>query len=154
MRYYKESWDTSVEVYYQGDDNDQILALVHDFLIDEDFITEGEAPEVIKVPFTISYSINDEDAIDPSIRRLAKRAASYINDVQMRLYEEQQTAPEVICTIRCNIIKAGNEHEVALYADSPDFSVHYPEVDTEPTPSDTPTLFPEAPEGTITEPDA
>lgn len=153
MRYYKESWDTSVEIYYQGDENDPILALVHDFLIDEDFITEDEAPEVIEVPFTVSYSINDEDSIDPSIRRLAKRAAAYINDAQMRLYEEHQVEPDVICTIRCNIIKTGNEHEVALYADAPDFSVHYPEVDTEPTPSATPIPFPEAPEGTVTVPE-
>lgn len=149
MRYYKEAWDTSVEIYYQGDANDTILALAHDFLIDEDFITEDEAPEVIEVPFNVSYSINDESSIDPSIARLAKRAASYINDVQIALYEEQQTEPEVICTIRCNIVKNGNEHEVALYADVPDFSVHYPEVDNEPTPSETPVPFPEAPEGTI-----
>ena len=153
MRYYKESWDTSVEVYYQGDDNDQVLALVHDFLLDEDFITEGESPEVITVPFTASYSINDEDSIDPSIARLAKRAAAYINDAQMALYEEQQVEPDVICTIRCNIIKSGNSHEVALYADIPDFSVYYPEVDTEPTPSETPVPFPEAPEGIVTAPE-
>ena len=153
MRYYKESWDTSVEVYYQGDENDQVLALTHDFLLGEDFITEGEAPEVIEVPFTTSYSINDEDSIDPSIRRLAQRAASHINDVQMELYEEQQTEPEVICTVRCNIIKSGNSHEVALYADVPDFSVHYPEADSEPTPSATPIPFPEAPEGTVTVPE-
>lgn len=153
MRYYKEAWDTSVEVYYQGDANDNILALVHDFLLDEDFITEGEAPEVIAVPFTVSYSINDEPSIDPSIARLAKRAAAHINDVQMKLYEEQQTPPEVICTIRCNIVKNGNEHEVALYADSPDFSVHYPEIDDEPTPSANPVPFTEAPEGTVTVPE-
>ena len=153
MRYFKESWDTSVEIYYQGDENDQILALVHDFLIDEDFITEGEAPEVITVPFTTSYSINDEDSIDPSIVRLAKRAASYINDAQMKIYEEQQTEPDIICTIRCNIVKNGNEHEVALYADAPDFSVYYPEIDNEPTPSANPVPFHEAPEGTVTVPE-
>lgn len=153
MRYYKESWDTSVEVYYQGDENDQVLALTHDFLLGEDFITEGEAPEVIEVPFTISYSINDEPSIDPSIARLAKRAASYINDVQMTLYEEQQTEPEVICTIRVNIIKSGNEHEVALYADVPDFSVHYPEVENKPNSSANPVPFPQAPEGTVTVPE-
>lgn len=153
MRYYKEAWDTSVEVYYQEDDNDPILALVHDFLIDEDFTTEGEAPEVIEVPFTVSYSINDEDSIDPSIIRLANRSASFINDAQMKLYEEQQTAPEIICTIRCNIVKNGNEHEVALWADAPDFSVHYPEVDNEPTPSETPIPFLQAPEGTLTVPE-
>lgn len=153
MRYYKEDWDTSVEVYYQGDDNDQVLALVHDFLIDEAFITEGDAPDVITKPFEFSYSISDEDSIDPSIKRLIQRSASYINTIKMNIYEEHQTSPYVTCTIRCNIIKNGNEHEIAVWADSPDFSVHYPEVDDEPNPSETPIPFLQAPEGTITPPE-